>query len=120
MRNWILKIFFIFTCLPLLANAQKIETLLLNVNTAYPANISTVGQGLMYVLAATDYKLAVGAPASTTAFDILSRPIPPEAIHESVMPVYQAILLLIGTESRLVVDTEHKLVTVEKCFIYGK
>jgi len=97
-----------------------INSLQLGVNTNYSSGITTVGQALLYVLAVTDYKLAVGYPASTTALEIMERPIPPEAMQHGIMPVYQAILLLIGSDSRLVVDTQHKLVTVETFFMEGK
>lgn len=97
-----------------------ISSLQFGVNTAYPSTITRVGQALLYVLAVTDYKLAVGYPASTSAQEIMERPIPPEAIQPNVMPVYQAILLLIGSDSRLVVDTKHKLITVECSWAGGK
>ncbi|MEO8965426.1 MAG: hypothetical protein ABI370_12235, partial [Gammaproteobacteria bacterium] len=70
MRNLFLKfIVLIFASLSIVANADETETLKLGVNTAYPSNINTVGQGLMYVLAVTDYKLALGYPASTSALE---------------------------------------------------
>ncbi len=83
------------------------------VRISYPSNITTVGQAVMYVLAATDYKVAIGYPASITAAQIALKPIPPEADQNQVLPIYQALLLLIGNDSRLVVDTEHKLITFE-------
>lgn len=117
-------IFFTFLSTPLMVlanercvdvlNDHPISSLELGVRTEYPANINTVGQAVMYVLAVTDYKLAIGYPASTSAASIAIRPIPPEAIQNTVMPVYKALLLLIGKHSRLVVDTEHKLITFEK------
>ena len=113
MRKYLIKIMCVFLLYtPLLAMADN--TLKVGVKTSYPPNVSTVGEAIMFVLAVTDYKLAIGSPASMSADEIATRPIPPEAMHESIMPVYQAILLLIGKDSRLVVDEQHKLITFEK------
>jgi hypothetical protein len=113
MKKFIMIIMgYLFFSLPAIAN-NGVSTLQLGVNTAYPSTMTTVGEALLYVLAITDYKLAIGYPASTTALEIVERPIPPEAIQH-IMPVYQAILLLIGKDSRLVVDTRHKLITIER------
>ncbi len=95
------------------AGTEGVNELELGVRTTYPPNITTVGQAIMYILAATDYKVAIGYPASTSAAIIAMKPIPPEAEQNNVLPIYQALLLLIGNDNRLVVDTKHKLVTFE-------
>jgi hypothetical protein len=104
----------LLTCFSIKAFSHSdMNSLKVPVRTSYPANIITVGQAVMYVLAVTDYKLAIGYPASTSAASMAIRPIPPEAIQPKTMPVYQALLLLIGEDSRLVVDTKHRLITFE-------
>lgn len=92
----------------------KINSLQSGVRTSYPPSVVTVGQAVMYVLAATDYKLIVGLPASAAALEIISRPIPPEAIQDKTIPIYKALLLLIGKDERLVIDRKKKLITFEK------
>lgn len=94
-------------------NVMPFNELQREVRTSYPSNLTTVGQAVMYVLAATDYKVAIGYPASLTAIQIALKPIPPEADQDKVLPIYQALLLLIGNDSRLVIDTKHKFVTFE-------
>jgi hypothetical protein len=102
-------LFLVLLCSVVLSQANSLQ---MGVRTNYSPAVTTVGQAAMYVLAATDYKLAAGYPASRSAVAILSRPIPPEAIQDKVMPIYKALLLLIGNDN-LIIDTTHHLVTFD-------
>ncbi len=93
--------------------AKGISTLESGALTTYPAEITTVGQAIMFILASTDYKVLIGSSQYPSSCEIAGRPIPPEAEQNKVMPIYKALLLLIGNDSRLIIDPDRKLLTFE-------
>ncbi len=76
-------------------------------------NIKTVSQAAAWVLAPTDYTVATQYPAPMEALRIAQSPVSPLAQTVKFMAIEEALLLIIGSENRLVVDHTHQLVSFE-------
>lgn len=85
------------------------------VRTSYPLQVRTVGQAANHLLAAIDYKVIYNLPAPQEAREIGRMGIGPLARTGEVMPMEDALLLLVGEQNCVVVDHEHSLVTFERC-----
>ena len=84
------------------------------VRASYPQGMKTVGQAANHLLETIDYRVIVGAPAPLEAREISRMGIGPLARTGAIMPLEDALLLLVGDQNRVVVDHEHRLVTFEK------
>jgi len=83
------------------------------VRLSYPLQVKTVGAASEYLMAPLDYKLKVLPPASPEALQIARTGISPLARTGAVVPLEEALLLLVGNNNRVVIDHEHKLYTFE-------
>ncbi|PXF32100.1 hypothetical protein WH50_06440 [Pokkaliibacter plantistimulans] len=92
----------------------RIDPLSLYVRTVYPDDVKTVADAVSFVLGASGYRLVVSYPAPDDAIAILGKPIPPIAKIARTMPIIDAIQILIGTNNWIVVDQNHKLISVSK------
>jgi hypothetical protein len=114
-----LLIFFLW-CVPFSSMAMeeeeglsKMNPLEMGVRMNLPERITTVLEGVLYVLGTTGYKLVAGSPAPQAALVILKRPIPPTAIQDKTVPIYQALLLIAGNDTQLVIDPDNKYVSFD-------
>lgn len=102
-------VFLLSSALPSLAD---VDPLRLSIRTNYPTELTTVGQGIQWLLEATDYQLVLRTPAPSDAISLASKPIPPMARLVRIMSIEDAMLALIGTENYLVIDRQHKLISL--------
>lgn len=89
-------------------NPLKVGTLL-----KLPADISNVGQAAQFLLAPTGYKIVIPDEGQKSALEILNRPVSPVAAKYGLTTIENALLVLIGGDSRLVVDHNSKRLTFE-------
>jgi len=84
------------------------------VRTVYPTTIKTVGEAAQYLIEPAGYTLLLDPAVSKDAQEIAERPVGARAGGTAAIPLEEALLLLIGDESNLVVDHPHRLITFEK------
>ena len=89
-------------------NPLKVGTLL-----KLPSDISNVGQAAQFILAPTGYKIVIPEEGQKSALEILNRPVSPVAAKYGLTTIENALLVLIGGDSRLVVDHNSKRLTFE-------
>ena len=78
-----------------------------------PREITNVGQAAQYLLEPIGYKVVVPNEAQQSTLAILNRPVSPVAAKYGLTTIENALLVLIGEDSRLVVDYTHKLISFE-------
>ncbi len=93
---------------------NQIDALQVSVRTVFPDSISTVGDAIRWYVEPLGYYVLTTHPAPVSANALLSRPIPETAMSHRTMPVLHAIQLLIGQSNSIIVDKEHKLITVKQ------
>jgi hypothetical protein len=93
------------------ANGAGFNRLRMRVVVNFPPDVTTVGESARYLLEPTDYKLAT--LPDLHASQILTRPLAPQARSNMLQTIEDALLLLSGDDTRLLVDHEHKLVAFE-------
>ena len=115
MINWRWYLLFLFSFSTLLhaSVVKPFDLLKSGTLTTYPDNVTTVGQATLYLLEPTKYKLAIGLPASSSSASIALKLIPPKARQDKIMPIYQALLLLMNQDERLIIDKKNKLISFE-------
>ena len=86
----------------------------IRVRASYPLGMRTVEQGANYLLDTIDYRLILHPPAPAEARRIAGMSIGPLARTGGIVPLEEALLLLVGENNQVVVDHEHKLVTFEQ------
>lgn len=84
------------------------------VRASYPQGMKTVGEAASHLLETIDYRLILTPPAPPEAREISRAGIGPLARSGDVMPLEDALLLLVGERNRVVVDHVHRLVTFEE------
>ncbi|RZI40363.1 hypothetical protein EGT07_23765 [Herbaspirillum sp. HC18] len=94
------------------AGSPSLNKLRMNVVMAFPAEVGTVRDVALYLLEPAGYKLASSFNPATS--QILSRPLLPHLSDKSLMAIEDALLLVSGDDTRLVVDHANKLVTFER------
>ncbi|HHY0571708.1 TPA: hypothetical protein ACVU5J_003941 [Vibrio parahaemolyticus] len=93
---------------------NQIDALQVSVRTVFPDSVSTVGDAIRWYVEPLGYYVLTTHPAPTSAKAMLNRPIPEAAMIHRTMPVLHAIQLLIGQGNSIIVDKEHKLITVKQ------
>ena len=81
------------------------------VRTAYPPEITTVKEAANYVLAPLGYQFVDDYPEPLDAGSIGDSRIPPIAKIHRIMPVIDALQLLIGEQHYIVIDSNNQLVS---------
>ncbi len=117
-KNWLLLFLVAFSVnvfadepQPIIRTADPLE---MSVRMDLPPHITSVAEGVVYVLGSSGYHLVLDEKTLPGSMEIAKRPIPPKAIRHTVVPIYQAILWMIGDDSRLVVDPVQKVISFEK------
>jgi hypothetical protein len=85
----------------------------LYVTTVLPPEAKNVGEAAYYLAFPTGYTLVTKSPAPKESEAIAKRAISPLFPRDRMMTIEDAILELIGSDARLVVDHEHKLFSFE-------
>ncbi len=93
--------------------ANTVDPLAYGTSMQFHAKINTVAAAADYILEPIGYKVVVPAASKAATLDILQRPLSPLAKDAGMVTIQQGLLLLIGPDSRLVIDREHKRVTFE-------
>ena len=99
--------------------ANSINPLNRQIRMNVPREIQHVDQAVLYVLNATPYKLALGYPASDSASIIAMQPVPPEAFEGRVMTIAESLLMLVGVDNQLLIDSNNKLISFEQIPFYS-
>ena len=94
--------------------AFALDPMRIQIRTALPAHVETVGQAAQYFAKGIGYHLATPPPAPDESARIAGEPIGPLAPSSQIMPIEEAILGLLRPHYNLVVDHEHKLFSFEK------
>lgn len=94
---------------PLPVNPLKVGTLV-----EFDTRAHTVGDAFASMLEPVRYRVTDRTVDPLVSAEVLRRRVPPIAARAGVMPIEQALLLLIGEEHRLVVDHTHRLVAIER------
>lgn len=81
------------------------------VRTAYPPEIVTIKEAANYVLAPLGYQYIDDYPSPLDAASIGDSRIPPIAKIHRIMPIIDALQLLIGEQNYIVIDSNNKLVS---------
>ena len=102
-------------------SAGEFNELRLGTRLNLDPNIKTVKQAVDWMLRPTSYKLTVKYPAPMEALEISRSPISPLVQDDAnrVLPIEEAILLVIGGDNRLVVDHENRLISFEKMPVFA-
>lgn len=93
---------------------NQVDALQVSVRTVFPDSVSTVGDAIRWYVEPLGYYVLSAHPAPISAKAMLDRPIPETAMIHRTMPVLHAIQLLIGQGNSIIVDKEHKLITVKQ------
>ncbi|HBO1496114.1 TPA: hypothetical protein L4F09_006202 [Pseudomonas aeruginosa] len=108
-----------FMALPALSVAAEqpqqpvyVDPLSLYVRTSWPEDVKTIGQAARYVLEPTGYRFVTQYPAPSDAIKFANRAIPPIVKLHRTMPVIDALQLLVGVDNYVIVDHNHKLVSI--------
>ena len=95
------------------AQAGGYNRLKLNVTTVLPPEVKTVGEAAFYLTFPAGYSLLTKSPAPQESEAIAARPVSPLFPRGRMMTIESALLELIGSDARLVVDHEHRLYSFE-------
>ncbi len=95
-------------------NQNPVNALQVSVRTVFPDSVSTIGDAIRWYVEPLGYYVLSDHPAPDSAKALLDRPIPEAAMIHRTMPVLHAIQLLIGSGNSIIVDKEHKLMTVKQ------
>ncbi|WP_144940710.1 hypothetical protein [Pseudomonas alabamensis] len=122
MRNMLSKALCALLLIPAMSFAQDlsspkpytIDPLALYARTVYPEDVTTVGEAIRYLLEPTGYQLVTAYPAPSDAISLVDQRIPPIAKVHRTMPVIDAVQLLIGLDNWVVIDRNHKLISVSE------
>lgn len=93
------------------ALADPVNPLRMQTRMQWPAHIDTIGEAARYVLAPTGYRLITTPPAPREAAAITARAISPQATQLRTLPIDEALLAITGPGTKLIVDTQNKLVS---------
>ncbi|WP_225760272.1 pilus assembly protein PilL [Leclercia sp. Marseille-Q4284] len=93
---------------------QYVDPLTVYMRTVWPEDVKTVRQAVDYLLEPTGYRLVTSYPAPREAALLVDKPIPAIAKMHRTMPVLDALQLLAGLDSYVVVDHVHHLVSFQK------
>ncbi|MCZ4283083.1 hypothetical protein O4H49_20025 [Kiloniella laminariae] len=81
---------------------------------SFPAETKSVGEAARFLLEPTGYRLLVQCfGCSADAVKIVSDPISPLAFVDEITSVKRALALVGGTDTKLVIDEENKLVSYD-------
>jgi len=83
------------------------------VRLSFPQELKTAGAAAQYLMEPLGYQLKVLPPAAPEALQIARTGISPLARTGAVVPLEEALLLLVGNKNRVVIDHEHHLFTFE-------
>jgi hypothetical protein len=92
---------------------STLDPLKVGVRLPFGAEMRNVRDAAIYLLEPTGYRITANTVDTQALNSILSRPITPLAKNGETVSIQDALLLMIGTENRLVVDHHNKLVTFE-------
>ncbi|OEF63578.1 hypothetical protein OAA_13920 [Vibrio cyclitrophicus 1F175] len=92
----------------------NIDPLQVTVRTVYPAHVNTVDRAVRWLIEPTGYTLLTEHPAPDTVTKVLDKPIADKAKLNRVMPVIDAIQLLIGEKNTIILDKKNHLITFSK------
>lgn len=89
---------------------------------SFDPRIRTVKQACEWVLRPTGYKLVVSHPAPFDALEIARSPMSPLVQDQlgRAVSIEEALLLVIGSDNRLVVDHKNKLVSFERSPVFAE
>ncbi|MCK5665820.1 MAG: hypothetical protein KAI17_20170 [Thiotrichaceae bacterium] len=96
--------------------AGSYNNLKMQIRTIYPEEITSIEKALIYLLEPTGYELALYPLMATAPQEsgvIVAQALSPLARTRRVMSIEKALLQVIGNENALVVDHEHKLISVQ-------
>lgn len=93
------------------AKPPQIDPLQVTVRTIYPEQITSVNEAIKWLIESSGYKILDTYPG---AKKILTGSIPSNAQLNRVMPVLDAIQLLIGEDNTIILDKKHHLITFSK------
>ena len=80
----------------------------------FPSDLLTVGEAVNWLLKPTEYELRLTCPGcSPDAYLITSDPVSPLAFPGQITTIRRALVLVAGSDSRLVVDETNKLVSFD-------
>lgn len=98
---------------PFANSAEQVEIKLsqLNVRAVYPSEVKTVGDGVKWLLQPTGYQIITEYPAPKSVKTVLSKPVPKAAEVNKIMPVLNAVQLLIGEKNTIILDEENRLIS---------
>ncbi len=95
-------------------SAYALNPMRIQIRTALPESINTVGQAAQYFADAIGYNLVTAHPAPAESRSIANELLNPLSNTNNTQPVEEAILSLLREEYVLVVDHDHKLFSFEK------
>lgn len=101
----------------LLASHQGVyamEPMRIHIRTDLPEGIETVGQAAQYYAATVGYRIAIAPPAPSESRQIADEPLSTLARTNRVLPVSEAILILLKEDYLLVIDAENKLFSFQR------
>ena len=119
MRNMLIKALCVIALLPVMSFAQGVSSekpyildpLSLYARTVYPEDTKTVGDAVRYLLEPTGYTLVTAYPAPNDAISLANSRIPPIAKIHRTMPIIDALQILVGNDSWIIIDRNHKLIS---------
>lgn len=91
---------------------QEIDPMSLWVRTSYPVGTDTIGQAVQYLLEPSGYRFVTNYPAPRDALRIGSLAIPQEARIVRTMPVIDALQMLAGRNATVLIDHNHKMISI--------
>lgn len=92
---------------------QKFDPLHMNVIMQFPSNVKTVQQAAQYLLETAKYKLVLNPADPEASRQILSRSLLPQDVDGSLQTIENALLLIGGDDTILIIDRTNKLISFE-------
>jgi hypothetical protein len=94
--------------------AYAMDPMRIRIRTNLPKEIKTVGRAAQYYAATVGYQLTVIPPAPSESRQIADEPLSPLTRTDRVLPVSEAILILLKKDFLLVVDVKNKLFSFQR------
>lgn len=104
----------ILTVLVFCSAANAADPMRIQIRTTLPERITTIGPAAQYYADVIGYRLVTGYPAPQECAKIAKRTINTLADKNRILPVEEAILALLDSNCKLVIDHEHKLFAFEQ------
>ncbi|WP_395398706.1 hypothetical protein ACHMW6_00135 (plasmid) [Pseudoduganella sp. UC29_106] len=96
-----------------IAARQPLDPLRLRVVMQFPPNVTTVQQAAQYLLETAQYKLVLSPANPNDTRRILTRPLLGQDKDGSLQTIEDALLIVGGDDTVLVIDRENRMITFE-------